>query len=449
MNTTVRRPWPQWMLPAMVLAAALLAQVPLILNPGYFSHDELQWAAFAAQHPGWYFRDYLWSDVGSFQYRPLTFSLWLWLSDVAFARPQAFHAVFVAWGATNAAGLALLLRRFGLAPAVACAGALVFALSPYASYTHAWVGTLGDLIWVSCALGVGLVAQAGRAGWPTALACAALTSVALLSKEAGIVIPALAAMAWWWLGRPKAWGWAVLGASAPAAIYLLMRMGVLLFSPPESSYYQWGPAFVPQRWLEYQLFPWFPKRFEMINLLAMESGKTRFWVAVAVWAALAWTFARLGLRWLLAFVLLGAAALGPVLILTQSSNQYGYGFAAVMAALGAAAWPRSGRAGRAVLLLAALLSCWHGINVMRQMHQVGQVQARFSPALAEAVRQQGGDRAVRLRAADPDRDWVFRRLSHDIPSYHGVAIGDRVQMVEPGAVADYVIAEDGTLQPSR
>ena len=57
MNTTVRRPWPQWMLPAIVLAGVLLAQAPLILNPGYFSHDELQWAAFAAQHPGWYFRD--------------------------------------------------------------------------------------------------------------------------------------------------------------------------------------------------------------------------------------------------------------------------------------------------------------------------------------------------------------------------------------------------------
>ena len=34
------------LLPAVsVLAAVLLAQLPLVLNPGYFSHDELQWAA--------------------------------------------------------------------------------------------------------------------------------------------------------------------------------------------------------------------------------------------------------------------------------------------------------------------------------------------------------------------------------------------------------------------
>ena len=41
------RDWPQWMLLAAVFACVLIAQAPLVLNPGYFSHDELQWAAFA------------------------------------------------------------------------------------------------------------------------------------------------------------------------------------------------------------------------------------------------------------------------------------------------------------------------------------------------------------------------------------------------------------------
>ena len=31
-----------------VFALACLLQLPLALNPGYYSHDELQWAAFAA-----------------------------------------------------------------------------------------------------------------------------------------------------------------------------------------------------------------------------------------------------------------------------------------------------------------------------------------------------------------------------------------------------------------
>ena len=60
---------------ACVLLAALILQLPLILNPGYFSHDELQWAALAnASTPS------PWLETSAFQYRPLTFSLWMALS---------------------------------------------------------------------------------------------------------------------------------------------------------------------------------------------------------------------------------------------------------------------------------------------------------------------------------------------------------------------------------
>ena len=80
-----------WLAPAAVFALVLLAQLPLILNPGYFSHDELQWAAFAADG-----RHVAWTAIGDFQYRPLTFNLWMWLSRPLFARPQVFHALLVA-----------------------------------------------------------------------------------------------------------------------------------------------------------------------------------------------------------------------------------------------------------------------------------------------------------------------------------------------------------------
>ena len=93
----------------LVLLAVLLAQLPLILNPGYFSHDELQWAAAAEQGPG-----FVWLATDAFQYRPLTFNLWTWLSRHLFAQPQALPSVLVAWGAANAALLLALARRFGV-----------------------------------------------------------------------------------------------------------------------------------------------------------------------------------------------------------------------------------------------------------------------------------------------------------------------------------------------
>ena len=77
--------------PALVFFAVLLAQLPLILNPGYFSPDELQWAVRADD--GYVFS---WLDNDAFQYRPLTFNLWMWLSWHLFEQPQAFHAVLVA-----------------------------------------------------------------------------------------------------------------------------------------------------------------------------------------------------------------------------------------------------------------------------------------------------------------------------------------------------------------
>ncbi len=114
--------WTGRLLPVWVFLTVLLAQSPLIFNPGYFSHDELQWAAFAAQDPERIWREHLWLDVQSFQYRPLTFTVWLWLSKHLFAHPYAFHAVAVAMGAANAALLAALLRGWRVPARSAFAG---------------------------------------------------------------------------------------------------------------------------------------------------------------------------------------------------------------------------------------------------------------------------------------------------------------------------------------
>lgn len=453
MAADMRGKWPEWTLPVGVFAAVLLAQWALIFNPGYFSHDELQWAAFASQDPGWFLREHLWSGVQSFQYRPLTFTLWLWLSHHLFAHPYAFHAVVVALGGINAGLLALLLRRFGVAGATSFAGALVFAQGAYAAHTHAWVGTLADLIWVGCTLSIALLVQRDRRPRVAVVATMALTVLALLAKEAAVVIPALLALAWLFLGHRAAWGRATLAAALPVAVYLALRIGVLLFSPREAANYGWSLAFIPQRWLEYQLFAPNPTKMEAAGTLARGLGDGRVLAAIVLWLALAWALWRAGPRWFWGFVLAGAAALGPVLILAESANQYGYGFAAATTAVCAAAWSRMGRFGKSVSVLLAVLCLWHGANIMRRMHQAGEVQAVFSPALAELVAANGdgrnGDSRIRLRSADPSQRWLFDRLTHDIPSYRGVPIGKRVVLVREGEAADYAIEPDGRLTPLR
>ena len=445
MQMTVRRwhaamPW--LVLPAIMLAV-LLVQLPLILNPGYFSHDELQWAAAAEQASG-----FVWLSTDAFQYRPLTFGLWTWLSRHLFAQPQLFHLVLVAMGAANAALLHALARRLGAATWPAAIAALVFALGPYAAYVHGWVGTLGDLLWVGGALLVGLVATGERPGWRIAVATFVLTTLALLAKEAALSIPALALVAWTLdRSRRRQWRIVLLASATPALVYLALRYGPLLTAAPQGNAYDWSIAYLPLRWLEYQLFlPNLPV-FETHKTLSRGFTDKRTVIAGLLWLALLVALARVGWRWAAACVIGGIAALGPVLVLGASRNQYGYGFAAFVAGLLAVAWPSMPRWGRGVAVLMAVLVTLHGINVMRQMRHVGEVQAVFSPALVEAL--QGSRTApLRLAPAADAQAWIFQRMTHEIPSYRGVPIGDRVQLVGVGEPADFIVHADGRLRPA-
>lgn len=431
------------LMPLTVFALVLLAQLPLVLNPGYFSHDELQWAAYA-EAGQWV----SWTAIDAFQYRPLTFNLWQWLSRHLFDVPQAFHAVVVALGALNAALAAWLLRRLQTPPVPAMWGAALFALGPYAAYVHGWIGTLGDLIWLGCALATALLV-CSRCRLPALIAATALlTVVALLAKEAAVVIPALLALCAWLLPDRRRWAAAAIATAIPVMLYLGLRHGVLLHAPRAGGQYALSLAHVPWRWLEYQLYLFNPPLFETRNTLDRGLAAPRNLVAATVWLTLLVTLSRLGWRWAAAFLVGGLAALGPVLLLASAGNQYAYGFAAVTAMVTAAAWPRAPRWGRVAMMVAAVLTLWHGVNVMRQMRVVGERQAVFSPSLARALAGHEGA-PLRLRMHDRDEAWIYQRFTHQIPSYDGIAIGDRARIVESSEDADLIILADGSLALPR
>ncbi|HET6552162.1 MAG TPA: hypothetical protein VFG49_01375 [Dyella sp.] len=445
MDVITNKPWTLFVLAVL---GVLLLQSPLIFNPGYLSHDELQWAYYATHSPGGFFGNGLWGDIHAFQYRPLTFSLWMVLSRHLFEHPYAFHAVLVMWGAINTGLLAQLLRRAGAEFHIALLGALVFALGPYASYIHGWVGTIADLIWLSCALSIGLVAMHARRAWVIVAIVSALTTVALLSKEAAIVIPVLVLLAWWFSGRQRAWGIAMFAAGAPVAIYLALRLGSILFSKATTgSIYQWSFASIPVRWLEYQLFPVLTSRLGAGDFLQKGFGSQQIQMACVGWLLLVAALWRVGWRWVAAFVLGGAAALGPVLLLGGAANQYGYGFAAVTAGVVALAWREMPRVSRVIVAIYALFCVWHGVNIVRSTHDIGVKQSHFSPALAQAVK--ASTSIVRLRPEVEKDRWIYERLTFDIPGYQGVAIGGRVQLVSGDEASDYLITSQGDLKIVR
>jgi len=443
MTDTIRRAVERLPAPAPwgVLLLAFVLQLPLVLNPGYYSHDELQWAARAVRGE-WF----AWSALDAFQYRPLTFNLWVALSRWLFATPQAFHAVLVLWGCANAALLCAIGRRFGMRPWAAAIGALCFALGPYATYVHGWVGCIGDLAWLGCALLVAWIALRANRIVVIAMAAAVLTATGLLAKEAALAIPALAAVAWWFdVARRPRWLAVVLASGAMAALFLALRAEALLHAPREGAQYALSLANVPLRWLEYQLFPVLATRLETFTTFNAGVGR-QIVVAMLLWILLAWALWRAGVRYLAVFLLGGIAALAPVLPLGSAWNHYAYGFAAVGSMAVAAAWKDATRPARLAMAAFAGLTLLHGAVVMSGMHQVGRVQSVFSPALAQAVRAHG-DAPLRLRVAPDAKEWIFVRLTHAIPEYDGVAIGDRVRLVGAGESADFVVAADGALVP--
>ena len=420
-----------------VFVLACLLQLPLALNPGYYSHDELQWAVYAAdgvQVP--------WFDVSTFQYRPLTFNLWMLLSRALFDTPMLFHAVLVAAGALNAALLFAVGRGLGVMPRHAAIGALAFVLSPYAVYTHGWVGCIADLLWVGCALLLALYVQRVQHVLLAALASALLTGIALLAKEAAFAIPPMLVLAWWFDGRKAKWLAAALTSGAVAALYLGLRIDVLLHAPREGTQYVLSVWHAPLRWLEYQLFPPILPLQEAITTL---QRPLPLLVAGVLWLGLFAALWQAGRRYAALFLLGGIAALLPVLPLASAWNHYAYGFAAVVAMIIAAAWPRASRNGRIAIGAFALLTVLHGGAVMWRMQQVGRIQSVFSPALAGAVRTHADTSTVVLRTGPGIKPWIVQRLTHDIPRYDGVPIGERVQLVEGNAPADYRILADGRL----
>ncbi|MEF9978759.1 MAG: hypothetical protein RR834_09755 [Thermomonas sp.] len=424
-----------------VFALACLLQLPLALNPGYYSHDELQWAAYAADgvHVPWL-------DVSAFQYRPLTFNLWMLLSRALFDTPMLFHAVLVIAGALNAALLFAVGRGFGMPTRQAIIGALAFVLSPYAVYTHGWVGCIADLLWVGCALSLAWCVQRSERVIVAALAAAVFTATALLAKEAAFAIPPLLALAWWFDGRKPKWLFATLASGAVAALYLGLRFDVLLNAPREGSQYVLSAWHAPLRWLEYQLFAPIVPLQEAITTLQRPLPAL---IAGVLWLGLLAALWQSGRRFAAIFLLGGIGALLPVLPLASAWNHYAYGFAALAAMTIASAWPHATRIGRLAIATFALLAVLHGGAVMWRMQQVGRIQSVFSPALAEAVRTHAGAGPVVLRIGPGIRPWIVQRLTHDIPRYRGVPIGNRVRIATDGEAADHIVEADGRLQPTR
>ncbi len=436
---------------AAVVAVLLLVTYGLLLtNLGYFSHDELQWGAGAGVDHWRELPWQGWADFTTFQYRPLTFNLWLLIAHVGFEQPLLMHALWVAFGLLNAVLLFGCLYQLRATTLQSVAGAAAFAISPYAVYVHGWTATLADVLWLAATLALllTLLRLPVDSRWRAAIAALAFTLLGLLAKEAALVIAPLLLSAWLVWGRQPRMAAALLGSGAVTAGYLWLRLSTLLFSPRPDGAYAWSLSMPLSRWTEMQVFPYLPTALEFNSVSNASAARYTLALLLAggVTAMMFLAHRRIGTTYLFG----GAIAMGPPLVLAVGYPQYGYGFAALACGCAALAWPQLRPRGQSVLLVALLLAGWHSYNIAREMHRIGAIQARYSPALAAAVsahRNRHADAPTALRLAvslDADRG-VFERLSREIPSYAGIRIGDLVLLVDRQQRHDAVIGADGSI----
>ncbi|MBN8727820.1 MAG: hypothetical protein J0H15_08975 [Xanthomonadales bacterium] len=426
----------------MAFLLLVLLQAPLVFNPGWFSHDELQWAARAdvarfADLP-WV----AWSNWLAFQYRPITFNLWLLLSYLFFATPYLMHGVFVGLGSLNALLLAAVLEGAGVERRVALAAAAIFVLSPFVAYVHGWVGTLADLLVLLVAL-LGLRLLQGMTGmddYRDALATAAtmlLMAAALFCKESAVVLPLALLPALYRHPYPRRALVAIVLSSVPALAYLLLRIATLLASPVAHAGYAWSLQQAPLRLAEYLLFPFMPPLLEVGATL--DKSPLRLLAAAVCLALLLVALARRGWHWPLAWLGLVAALLGPVLILATSYRQYAYLASAAAVGIAATAWERLGRLLRAALALVMAVTILHGASVMGRMHAVGVVQHNFDTDLRHLLAH-GIEAPLIAPAASADR-WMLERFLHEVPTY------GHARLAKPGRPATFIMQRDGHLVP--
>jgi hypothetical protein len=429
-----------------LLLAALIVQLPLVFNPGYFSHDELQWLSFAdvpwPEIPwnGWF-------DFKPFQYRPLTFNLWLVLAHLFGYNPMTMHLLRVMGGAIVALLLRATLVSLGVTATRASIAVLVFLLLPEVIYTHAWIGTYADTLCLGFTLGAMLLTlRADRATslaamLRAALAVSLLTALALASKESAVLLPVLLLLAAL-RRRDRLLAAAIAGSAIVVAAYLVLRLDTILFSPRDGGGYEWSLAYIPTRLVEYAIYPFEFDRFDAIG--AFWDTHRRF--AVMCWLATVTIAAAAGWRALAFFCIGWIVALGPILILEFSASQYAYLAAAFLCGFFAAIWIRLPGLARATLAGLALVALVHGQYVAGEMRRIGSIQHNLYEDLPQLVATHA--EPVRIKAERTQEDIILRRLVYEIPSYRHIPLGDHVLAVDHADAqsADYVMSAEGQLR---
>jgi hypothetical protein len=408
-----------------IVAIAFLFLLPLLGNPGFFSHDEWQKLDEIQEHGlADYFARYtslpLMSDFAQ-PVRPVAFAVQGFAALFMLNHAWVVHFVDVAMHTAAACLLFAVLRRFsGGGSAWPVVSAAIFAVSPLAMPSVVWPAALMDRLYVVWGLAALLathryVVEGGSRRWLVGAGAAVL--LAVLSKETAVVLPG--ALLVWLLFRPDLLRarrfWQAFAAwCVPAALFMAYRLPALVGTLTKGtvSLYSVSPRNIPEALGLYVAFPFLERLVDTANWSLIDPMAWQLAFALHALLALLLLMLR-GWRALAAYAALYVVFLLPVLPISGRGGQYLYGsglaFAAALGAL-ATSRGRGALAGQAVAALALGWAVLHSIGILLFAYDVGACTQRIQHSALGAWMAGGRPAALHIEAEPGAREWMLHRL---------------------------------------
>ncbi|MFA5897556.1 MAG: hypothetical protein WC829_00445 [Hyphomicrobium sp.] len=269
--------------------------------------------------------------------RPLPLALWRLLATGVEASdiPWRLHAFSIALHGVNAALVAALAARLGLARLEAWIAGALFLVFPGAVEPVVWASGIFDITVVLFMLAA-CVAVATTHGVTQVVIAAVLTTAALASKEVGVVLPILLAITAWvsphsTLRQARV---AVAASFAIVGTYVLIRViGGFATAPPLASVSGYVVKEMLSRPFGFLGLPFHSQLLATVPWLVLAFAL--WWPAVLVGSAISWWTNARNARLVLAlglWVVVTVAPLGTMLFVSDDLQGSRYLYA------GAAAW---------------------------------------------------------------------------------------------------------------
>lgn len=417
---------PTWRYHLLICVVGLVALIPLLANPGYFSHDEFQKADHVFRLGFWnYLFAYVSVEPGaSFAtpVRPLSFAVQGVQALAMRDAPWLVHLSDIAMHLGVSCLVMLLAFRVLADRSAALIAGLFFAISPNAIFAVGWNAALMDRLYVLFTLVAALAAMrvvrepTWRFGY---LVVFVASGLAVLSKETAIVAPALVlvlvVLSVQWIRSPKFWALLACWA-APGAAVFLSRIPSLIgsFSAERVAHYQPSVLNVPNNALIYFGYPFLVTLQEALNWVFL--APWQIWLAAIAHAALVigiWCF----YRWKAALIYLGGYFLFtvPVILLPAPGSHYLYGsgvaLAVGIAAVTIALWKRRLFIPLAVVLAGAGAMVIHSGMSMASFYEIGRCMKVTETTLQAVYEALGYPGQITVAPENGAPDHIIRRLT--------------------------------------